>query len=60
MYFIVVIYRGCFMPPVARKNVPLADKNCSSSLNGSDLEQMSYNKDGRLLLEVVEIWNEYF
>ena len=45
---------------VARKNVHLADKNCSSSLNGSDLEQMSYNRVGRLPLEVVEIWNESF
>ena len=45
---------------VARKNAPLVDKICSSSLNGSDLEQMGYNKDGRLTLEVVEIWNESF
>ena len=43
---------------VARKNTPLVDKSCSSSLNGLDLEQMSYNKVGRLPLEVVEIWNE--
>ena len=45
---------------VARKNALLADKSCSSSLNGSDLEQMSYNRDGRLPLEVVEIWTESF
>ena len=44
---------------VSRKNAPLAEKTCSSSLNGSDLEQMSYNRDGRLPLEVVEIWNEF-
>ena len=48
----------CWEPFVARKNAPLADKSCSSSMNGSDLEQMSYNIDGRLPLEVVEIWNE--
>ena len=34
------------------------DKSCSSSLNGSDLEQMSYNRIGRLSLEWVEILNE--
>ena len=45
---------------VARKNAPLADKSCSSSLNGSDLEQMGYNRDGRLPIEVAEIWNESF
>ena len=44
----------------ARKNVPLVDKIGSSSLNGSDLEQMGYNRDGRLSLEVAEIWNESF
>ena len=43
---------------VARINAHLANKSCSSSLNGSNLEQMSYNRDGRLPLEVVEIWNE--
>ena len=48
------------MKTVARKNAPLVDKSCSSSLNGSDLEQMSYNRVGRLPLEVVEIWNESF
>ena len=45
---------------VVRKNAPLADKRCSSSLNGSYLEQMSYNRDGRLPLEVGEIWNDSF
>ena len=29
-------------------------------LNGSDVEQMGNNRDGRLPLELVEIWNEYF
>ena len=48
------------MTPVARKNAPLVDKSCSSSMNGSDLEQMGYNRDGRLPLEVAEIWNESF
>ena len=43
---------------ITRKNAPLVDKSFSSSLNGSDLEQMSYNRVGRLPLEVVEIWNE--
>ena len=43
---------------VSRKNTPLVDKSCSSSLNGSNLEQMSYNRVGRLPLEVVEIWNK--
>ena len=32
----------------------------SLGLNGSDLEQMSDNKDGRLLLELVDILNESF
>ena len=45
---------------VARKNAPLADKSCSSSFNGSDLEQVSYNRDGILPLEVAEIYNESF
>ena len=45
---------------VARKNAPLAEKSCSSSLNGSDIEQMSYNRDGILCLEFPEIWNESF
>ena len=43
---------------VARKNSPLVNKTYSFSLNGSDLEQMSYNRVGILPLEVVEIWNE--
>ena len=45
---------------VAGKNAPLADKSCSFSLNGSHLEQMSYNRDGRIPLEVADIWNESF
>ena len=45
---------------VARKNAPLADKSCSSSLNGSNLEQMVKKKDGRLPLELVDICNESF
>ena len=43
---------------ISRKNAALVDKSCSSSLNGSNLEQMSNNRDGRLPLEFVEIWNE--
>ena len=43
---------------VSRKNAPLVDKIRSSSLNGSNLEQMSYNIVRILFLEVVEIWNE--
>ena len=45
---------------VSRKNAPLVDKSCSSSLNGLDLEKMGYNRYGRLPLEVAEIWNESF
>ena len=40
---------------VSMKNAPLTDKSCFSSMNGSDLEQMSYNRDEILPLEVVEI-----
>ena len=43
---------------VARKNEPPANMICSSSLNGSDLEQIVQNRFGRLSLEWVEIWNE--
>ena len=43
---------------VSRKNAPLANKRCSSSLNGSDLEKIVHNIIGRLSLEWVEIWNE--
>ena len=43
---------------VARKNAPPADRSCSSSLNGLDLEQIVHNRIGRLSLEWVEIWNE--
>ena len=43
---------------VSRKNAPLVDKSCSSSLNGSNLEQIVHNKIGRLSLEWVEIWNK--
>ena len=32
----------------------------SLGLNGSDLEQMSDKKDGRLPIELVDIWNESF
>ena len=42
----------------ALKNAPPADRSCSSSLNGSDLEQMFQNRIGRLSLEWVAIWNE--
>ena len=43
---------------VARKNAPPMDKSCSSSLNGSDLEQIVHNIIGRLSLEWMEIWND--
>ena len=43
---------------VARKNAPLADKSCSSSLNGSYLEQIIHNRIGRLSVEWLEIWND--
>ena len=45
-------------PTVDKKNAPLADRSCSSSLNGSDLEQMVHNRIGRHSLEWVEIWNQ--
>ena len=54
MFILTMINRIC----VARNIAPLADKSCSSSLNGLDLEQMSCNGDGILTLEFVEIWNE--
>ena len=37
---------------VARNFAPLADKSCSSSLNGSYIEQISHNRVRRLTLEV--------
>ena len=43
---------------VARKYAPIADKIFSSSLNGSDLEQIVHNIIGRFSIEWVEIWNE--
>ena len=36
---------------VARKNAPHADRSCSYSLNGLDLEQILHNRIGRLSLE---------
>ena len=56
------MYRKLFPSGVAiffgRKNAPPADRSCSSSLNGSDLEQIVHNIIGRLSREWVEIWNE--
>ena len=46
------------MSTIARIFAPPADRSCSSSLNGSDLEQMVHNKIGRHSLEWVEIWNK--
>ena len=45
---------------VARKITSPADKSCSSSMNGSDLEQISHNRVVRLPLEVAKIWNKLF
>ena len=45
---------------VARKSHLLLARVVSLGLNGSNLEQMSDNKDGRLPLELVDIWNESF
>ena len=45
---------------VARKLHLLLTRDFSLGLNGSDLEQMSDNKNGRIPLELVDIWNEYF
>ena len=43
---------------VSRKNAPPMNRIYSSSLNGSDLEQIVHNIIGRLSLEWVEIWNK--
>ena len=45
---------------VARNSHLLLTRVVSLGLNGSYLEQMSDNKDGRLPLELVDIWNESF
>ena len=45
---------------VARNSHLLLTQDVSLGLNGLDLEQMSDNKDGRLPLELVYIWNESF
>ena len=45
---------------VARNYHLLLTRDVSLGLNGSDLEQMSDNKDGILPLELVDIWNESF
>ena len=45
---------------VARKMHLLLTSVVSLGLNGSDLEQISDDKDGRLPLELVYIWNESF
>ena len=39
----------------ARINAPHANRSCSFSLNGSDLEQIVHNRIGILSLEWVEI-----
>ena len=45
---------------VAGNSHLLLTRMVSLGLNGSDLEQMSDNKDGILPLELVDIWNESF
>ena len=43
---------------VARNFAPSEDRSCSSSMNGSNLEQIVHNRIGRHSLEWVEIWNQ--
>ena len=45
---------------VARKMDFLPTRVVPLGLNGSYLEQMSDNRDGRLPLDLVDIWNESF
>ena len=45
---------------VARKMHLLQTRVIPLGLNGLDLEQVSDDKDGRLPLEIVDIWNESF
>ena len=45
---------------VARKMHLLLTRVVPLGLNGLDLEQMSDDRDGRLPLELVDIWNESF
>ena len=45
---------------VARNFAPFANRSCSSGLNGLDLEEIVYNKVGRLLLETTDTWNTIF
>ena len=39
---------------------PSVDRSYSFRLNGSDPEQIVYNKVAKLLLETIEIWNAIF
>ena len=45
---------------VARKMHLLRTRVVPLGLNGSDLKQTSDDRDGRLPLELVDIWNESF
>ena len=45
---------------VFRNFAPFMDRSCSSGLNGSDTEQMSYNKADKLILETTDTWNTIF
>ena len=45
---------------VSRKMHLLQARIVLLGLNGLDLEQMSDDRDGRLPLELVDIWNESF
>ena len=42
---------------VIRNISPSADRSCSSSINGSDPEQMSEYLSSRLSLNVIDAWN---
>ena len=53
-----IFFHGGVAKFVNRKNTPPADTTCSSSLNGSDLEQIVHNIIRRLSLEWVDIWNK--
>ena len=55
-----ILHQKCFMRLVVINFTPSIDKSCSSSLNGSNPEQIVHNKDGRLPLETINTWNAIF
>ena len=60
----IIYIENSFLSGVARfvdrKITPLVDKSSSSSLNGSDLEQISHNRVVIFSLEVAELLNKLF